>query len=470
MALAFPDRIAKARGGGDFTMANGRAASLPPEHALARETFLAVAEIAGRAAQARILAACALTLDEVEQLAADRIETRDETLFDPASAALRRRRFRRLGAIRLAEQNLSVEPSLENARVLARGIAALGVERLSWTKAQTQLRDRVGFLRAAEGEEWPDLSDAALARGAEDWLAPFVIGRANLAAIAPSDLDAALASLLPYELLRRLDAEAPAFFETPAGSRIALDYAAPNGPLLSVRVQELYGLAKHPTLARGRAAVTLELLSPAHRPIQTTRDLPGFWAGSWSEVKKEMKGRYPRHSGPTTPPARRRRHVRGPGGKETVFSERAFPARLGPRLIIWAAINYNVGNSNTGSAIKGKGGGADRRPFPRRAFGSSAANVNPLPASAVPHLPSAIEAALCFAVYIFQAAVRVIVVVPDCLDPPVVAGERLGPSRNRENNAHRNRRDDRLHANLPHSYLLSSLVEPVPWLKATKLS
>ena len=185
---------------------------------------------------------------------------------------------------------------MENARVLARGIAALGVERLPWTKAQTQLRDRVGFLRAAEGEEWPDLSDAALARGAEDWLAPFVIGRATLAAIAPSDLDAALASLLPYELSRRLDAEAPAFFETPAGSRIALDYAAPNGPLLSVRVQELYGLAKHPTLARGRAAVTLELLSPAHRPIQTTRDLPGFWAGSWSEVKKEMKGRYPRHS------------------------------------------------------------------------------------------------------------------------------------------------------------------------------
>jgi ATP-dependent helicase HrpB len=301
VALAFPDRIAKARGGGDFTMANGRAASLPPEHALAREAFLAVAEIAGRAAQARILAACALTLEEVELLAANRIETRDETLFDPASAALRRRRFRRLGAIRLAEQNLSVEPTLENARILARGIAALGVERLPWTKAQTQLRDRVGFLRGAEGEEWPDLGDAALARCAEDWLAPFIIRRASLAAIAASDLDAALASLLPYELSRRLDAEAPAFFETPAGSRIALDYAAPNGPLLSVRVQELYGLSKHPTLARGRAAVTLELLSPAHRPIQTTRDLPGFWAGSWSEVKKEMKGRYPRHLWPDDP-------------------------------------------------------------------------------------------------------------------------------------------------------------------------
>jgi ATP-dependent helicase HrpB len=301
VALAFPDRIAKARGGGDFTMANGRAASLPPEHALARENYLAVAEIAGRAAQARILAACALTLEEVEVLAANRIETRDETLFDPANAALRRRRFRRLGALRLAEQNLSLEPNLENAQILSRGVAALGADRLPWTKAQTQLRDRVAFLRRAEGDEWPDLSDAALAQTADEWLAPFIVGRANLTSIAALDLDAALANLLPYDLARRLDAEAPAFFETPAGSRIALDYAAPNGPLLSVRVQELYGLAKHPTLARGRSAVTLELLSPAHRPIQTTRDLPGFWSGSWSEVKKEMKGRYPRHLWPDDP-------------------------------------------------------------------------------------------------------------------------------------------------------------------------
>ncbi len=157
------------------------------------------------------------------------------------------------------------------------------------------------FLRRAEGDDWPDLAGSALATSAEEWLAPFIIGRTNLASIGSEDLDAALANLLPYELARRLDSEAPAFFDTPAGSRIALDYAAPNGPLLSVRVQELYGLAQHPTLARGRAPITLELLSPAHRPIQTTRDLPGFWAGSWNEVRKEMKGRYPRHSWPDDP-------------------------------------------------------------------------------------------------------------------------------------------------------------------------
>lgn len=302
IALAYPDRLAKSRGArGEFLMANGRAAMTPAEDALARAPFLAVAEITGRAAQARILAACALAPEEIEAIAGARIETRDETSFDAASAGLRRRRFRRLGAIRLSEQNLPVEPSEENARALAQGIARLGVARLPWSRGQAQKRDRVAFLRRAEGEEWPDLTDAALAESAVDWLAPYIVGRAALADIAPDDLDAALAQLLPYDLARRLDAEAPAFFETPAGARHALDYAAENGPLLSVRVQELYGLAAHPTLARGRAPLTLELLSPAHRPIQTTRDLPSFWAGSWNEVKKEMKGRYPRHPWPDDP-------------------------------------------------------------------------------------------------------------------------------------------------------------------------
>jgi ATP-dependent helicase HrpB len=301
IALAFPDRIAKARAEGAFTMANGRAASLPPEHPLSREAFLAVAEIAGRAGASRILAAAALSLGEIEDFAAKRIEAREETRFEPESGALRRRRFRKLGAIRLAEQNLAIEPDLASAQMLAQGASGLGIARLPWSKAQSQLRDRVAFLRAAEGEEWPDLSDAALSETAVEWLAPHILGRSSLAAIETGDLDAALAALLPYALRRRLDEEAPAFFETPAGSSIALDYAAANGPLLSVRVQELFGLARHPTLALGRVPVTLELLSPAHRPIQTTRDLPGFWKGSWNDVRKEMKGRYPRHVWPDDP-------------------------------------------------------------------------------------------------------------------------------------------------------------------------
>jgi len=304
IALAYPDRIAKSRGArGEFLMANGRAVMLPVEDPLSRAPFLAVAEITGRAAQARVLAACALAADEVETIAADRIETRDETIFDAASASLRRRAFRRLGAIRLSERNLAVEESKENARMLARGVAGLGVARLPWTKSQMQRRDRVAFLRRAEGDEWPDLSDAVLAADPDDWLAPFILGRASLADITAEDIEAALAQFLPYDLLRRLDAEAPAYFETPAGGRHALDYSAENGPILAVRVQELYGLSSHPTLARGRAPLTLELLSPAHRPIQTTRDLPSFWKGSWNEVKKEMRGRYPRHLWPDDPAA-----------------------------------------------------------------------------------------------------------------------------------------------------------------------
>ena len=304
IALAFPDRVAKSRGArGEFLMANGRAAIVPVEDPLSRASFLAIAEITGRAAQARILAACALTAEEVEAIAGERIETRDEIVFDAASASLRRRAFRRLGAIRLSERNLAVVPSDQNARILARGVAALGVARLPWTKSQMQRRDRVTFLRRAEGDEWPDLSDAALAASAEEWLAPFIEGRTSLADIATDDLETALVQLLPYELSRRLDAEAPSHFETPAGARHALDYSTENGPILAVRVQELYGLSSHPTLARGRAPLTLELLSPAHRPIQTTRDLPSFWKGSWNEVKKEMRGRYPRHLWPDDPAA-----------------------------------------------------------------------------------------------------------------------------------------------------------------------
>lgn len=302
LALAYPDRIAKARGrAGEFLMANGRAAALEPHERLSRAPFLAIAEIAGRAGAARILAAAALAAEDVEALAGEAAAETDELTFDKASAALRRRRVRRLGAITLAERVMAIEPGPAAAAALARGVAAIGVARLPWTKAQLQWRDRVGFLRRAEGADWPDVSDAALEASAEDWLAPFLEGRHSVAAITPGDLDAALAALLPWDMARRLDAEAPTHFEAPTGSRIAVDYEAEGGPAVAVRVQELFGLAAHPSLAGGRAPLTLHLLSPAHRPIQITRDLPGFWAGSWAAVKSEMKGRYPRHVWPDDP-------------------------------------------------------------------------------------------------------------------------------------------------------------------------
>ncbi len=306
LALAFPERIGRPRGRpGEVLMANGRAAALEPHDPLGRAPFLAVGEVAGRAGGARILLAAPLTLAEVEAVAGQDIITQDSLAFDPARAALARRETRRLGALVLAERPLPVPGDLAAAVVLARGVAALGIERLPWTKALLQWRDRIRFLRLAEGEGsiWPDLGDPALAASAADWLAPFLLGRASLAAVTAADLEAALHALLPYELGQRLDREAPTHFTAPTGSRVALDYEADGGPVLAVRVQELFGLRDHPALARGRVPLTLHLLSPAHRPLQITTDLPGFWAGSWGAVKTEMKGRYPRHPWPDDPAA-----------------------------------------------------------------------------------------------------------------------------------------------------------------------
>jgi ATP-dependent helicase HrpB len=302
LALAYPDRVAKNRGaGGAFLLANGRGANVDAASALARAPFLAVAEITGTAAQGRIVLAAPLTLAEIEAQFADRIESRDEIAFDAASASLRARRLRRLGAMALAEQPLTVVADDASARMLAQGAARLGIERLPWTKPLRQWRDRVMFLRRAEGEEWPDLSDAALAATAVDWLAPALAGKTALGELASDDFAQALQGLLPWTLRRRLDAEAPTHFTAPSGSSVPIDYEAQEGPKLAIRVQELFGLDRHPSIAAGCVPLVVELLSPAHRPVQVTRDLPGFWRGSYAAVKAEMKGRYPRHPWPDNP-------------------------------------------------------------------------------------------------------------------------------------------------------------------------
>ena len=196
----------------------------------------------------------------------------------------------------------------EAARTLAQGIARLGIARLPWTNALKQWRDRVMFLRHAEGEEWPDLSDAALAAHAGDWLAPHLVDKTALGDIAAGELETALGVLLPWNLERRLDLEAPTHFAAPSGSSVPIEYEA-EGPKLSIRVQELFGLDKHPSIAGGKVPLVVELLSPARRPVQVTRNLPGFWRGSYAAVKAEMKGRYPKHPWPDNPlsaPATRR--------------------------------------------------------------------------------------------------------------------------------------------------------------------
>jgi ATP-dependent helicase HrpB len=316
LSLAYPDRIARRRAGEGttFLLANGRAGAVDPASSLAREPFLAVAELTGAAASSRIVLAAPISADEIDVLFANDIVSRDEVTFDRASASLRARSGRRLGAITLAERVMPAPQDAGSARLLAEGIAMFGIAHLPWSKSQLQLRQRVNFVRGAEGSEWPDLSDAALAATAADWLAPFLIGKTALSQIGADDLGAALDTLLPWALRQKLETEAPSHFTAPSGSSVPIDYAAPEGPKLSIRVQELFGLAMHPSIAGGRIPLVVELLSPAHRPVQVTRDLPGFWRGSYADVKTEMKGRYPRHPWPDDPlaaPATRRAKPRG---------------------------------------------------------------------------------------------------------------------------------------------------------------
>lgn len=302
LALAFPDRIAKARGKpGAFLMANGRAAAVAPHDALAGASYLAIGEVSGRAGAARILLAAPLSDADIEAIVGADIVAEDSLRFDPERAALQARRTRRLGAIVLSESNCVVPAGLDAAAVLTAGLAALGIDRLPWTPALAQWRDRAMILRQAEGDVWPDLSDAALAADGAPWLVPHLDGVTSLAGVTADRLEAALKALMPWDRARRLEAAAPAFFTTPAGASHRIDYAAAQGPTLAVKVQELYGLDMHPTVAG--MPIVLELLSPAGRPIQITRDLPRFWRGSWSAVRADMRGRYPKHLWPEDPAA-----------------------------------------------------------------------------------------------------------------------------------------------------------------------
>jgi ATP-dependent helicase HrpB len=307
LALAYPERVAKNRGGatGAFVLVNGRGAQVDPASPLACEPYLAVAELTGSAAAGRILSATPIALAEIERRFADRIVARDEITFDPAIASLRVRRVRRLGAIALTEQPMPFVATEEAAHLLAAGVARLGIGRLPWTKRLSQWRDRVTFLRQAFVEQaqpdaWPDLSDAVLAADME-WLASIFTGKSSLAELSADEFAAALAGRLPHPLQRRLDAEAPTHFAAPTRSQVPIDYDAEGGPRIAIRVQELFGLDRHPSIAGGRIPLLVELLSPAHRPVQMTRDLPGFWRGSYSAVRAEMRGRYPKHPWPEDP-------------------------------------------------------------------------------------------------------------------------------------------------------------------------
>ncbi len=305
LAFAFPDRVARNRGNGSFVLANGRGAAVDQTSALARAPYIAVGELTGTAAQGRILLAAVIAQADIEARFADQIEIADEIAFDRKAMALRARRKRTLHTITLSEAPMALTPSAETARVLADGLIAAGLERLPWSKPAKQWRDRVTFLRKADGEAspspWPDLSDDALAIQREAWLVPALYDKIALKDLTPGDLSDALMTLLPWELRARLEREAPTHFEAPTGTQLPIDYEAEQGPTIAVRLQELFGLNTHPSIAKGAVPLVLELLSPAHRPVQVTRDLPGFWRGSYAAVRSDLRGRYPRHPWPEDP-------------------------------------------------------------------------------------------------------------------------------------------------------------------------
>ena len=302
LARAYPDRIAQSAGRpGRFRLANGRAAELEPTDSLAREPFLVVTDVTGGAANGRIRGAARIDRVEIEALFADRIVSETTLAFDRASRSVRAREVRRLGECRLADAVAKVTDLEAAATLLAEGIGELGVDVLPWSREQLALRARATYLGGLIGPPWPDLSDEALATTVADWLAPFIGDRLALAEITAEDLGNALAVLLPWSQRAEMEQLLPSHFDAPTGNRHPIDYEAENGPALHIRVQELFGLDRHPSVAGGRVPLLLVLESPAHRPIQLTRDLPGFWRGSWAAVAKDLRGRYPRHFWPDDP-------------------------------------------------------------------------------------------------------------------------------------------------------------------------
>jgi ATP-dependent helicase HrpB len=304
VSLAFPDRISRRRSasGEEWISVGGRGFRLDPHSPLAREEWLAVAEVSGSAAGARILAAAPIAAATVESLFAGRIESGTQLAFDPATGTVRARRGRRLGAIILSEGSDAKADAGAVAAALVEGARAHGLGLLPWSEGAASLRRRTAFARAFD-PSLPDLSDAALLDDLDSWLPPLVADRTKLGGIDPGALAATLDIRLGWDGRKAVDRLAPQSFETPAGSSHAIDYEAEAGPTVTARVQALFGLAVHPAVAGGKVPLVLSLTSPAGRPIQTTRDLPGFWAGSWAAVAKEMRGRYPRHPWPDDPAA-----------------------------------------------------------------------------------------------------------------------------------------------------------------------
>ncbi|MBA1276711.1 ATP-dependent helicase HrpB [Stutzerimonas stutzeri] len=309
LAFAYPDRIARQRreGGGEYRLANGRAAVFGEPDALMKEPWLVFAELGSRQGQReeRIYRAAVLDPTLFDEVLAEQVSQHDALEWDEREGVLRAERQRRVGELVLSREPLPELDEDARGRALLGLVRRKGLELLPWTPEIRQWQARIALLRqldldAGAASEWPDVSDTALLDRLEDWLLPYLGKVSRLAHFAQLDLKSMLATLLPWPLPQRLDELAPVAIAVPSGSRVRLDYSE-SPPVLAVRLQELFGLADTPRIAGGRQAVKLHLLSPARRPVQVTQDLASFWANTYGEVKKDLKGRYPKHYWPDDP-------------------------------------------------------------------------------------------------------------------------------------------------------------------------
>ena len=302
IALAYPDRIAQRRPGGSgrYLLRNGRGAALDPSDPLGSEDLLAVAAIDDRQPESRIFLAAPLSRADLEEQFGAQIVAERVVEWDGRTDAVVAISRRRLGALVLGESALRDADPAEIAHALARALTAGGVAELPWSDAGRRLRERLAFMHHLD-PGWPDVSDAALASSIDAWLAPRIIGMRRRADVARLDLGGALSDLLSWQQRSQLDALAPTHYVAPSGSRLPIDYTDAGAPVVAVRLQEMFGLADTPTVGGGRVPLTLHLLSPANRPIQVTRDLAGFWRTSYFDVRRELRGRYPKHEWPEEP-------------------------------------------------------------------------------------------------------------------------------------------------------------------------
>lgn len=304
LALAYPDRIAVRRSQpGQFQLRSGASAWTPPTDPLANERFVVAADLDGKRDNARIRIGAALEVDDVIVALADQIEHRETLLWDKQRDDLVLRMESRLGGMVLVERTVAALPGDATTAALIDRVRVTRLAALRWTDEATDLRARVAFLRRElGGDDWPNWSDAELITSLDDWLRPYLVRAVSAADLARLDPAMLLTSQLDWDRATRLAALAPTSFATPSGRTVTIDYTR-DLPTASARVQDLFGLREHPSVAGGRVPIALELLSPADRPIQITSDLPGFWSGTWADVRKEMAGRYPKHQWPTDPAA-----------------------------------------------------------------------------------------------------------------------------------------------------------------------